>query len=596
MSSTLRVLFALFLGAVVFVSVTGFMGGSRSYVAGAASSLLAWKGQINHPTTYGIASTILFLGLTFSLMLVKKAAPSYGDARWAKLSDLEGFGLTKKQGLLFGHAFKTSFIKALFGTKYKATLRMDEPLSTLILAPPGTGKTAGVCVPNLLTCENSMLIYDVKPELFDMTSKARQNMGHKVLRFDPTRSDTSQWNPLAESELPDDWNEIVIYVKRIASILYVPPKGGGDSFFVDAAKSVFNFFALYLIWKNGETTFSDIIEESLNTADVQLHIAALLEAGRSASSEGEPKPEDNSELDALREMAGDDPELLALLESTQTEEDEPEEPKKTDQIESKFGDMPLIISMEGNALVAKAEKEFGSVFSTYKNAMDVFTDPRVKHALSGSDFNAFSFRHTPLSVYFTVKANDAAMYAPISRMMFEITMGQLMSVMPDKKKDRKVTLMLDEFIRLGKLEAILKAPALSRGYMVNTVFIAQDRGQIKELYGEDGLSEIDSTAAYSMVLQQNNLNTSKFYSEKIGKTTRDKKSVSGKKNEILQSDNVSTSAEGHPLVMPEEIGQLPFGDAILLGQGFNSTPVAVNLPFFFEDPKLKKLLGSIEEQ
>ncbi len=52
----------------------------------------------------------------------------------------------------------------------------DAPLSTLIIAPPGSGKTAAVAVPNLLNVPSSCVVLDIKGELFDLTAGYRQQV------------------------------------------------------------------------------------------------------------------------------------------------------------------------------------------------------------------------------------------------------------------------------------------------------------------------------------------------------------------------------------------------------------------------------------
>ncbi len=73
----------------------------------------------------------------------------------------------------------------------------DAPLSTLIIAPPGSGKTAAVAVPNLLNVPSSCVVLDIKGELFDLTAGYRQQvLKNKIFVFDPLGNDnTLKFNP-----------------------------------------------------------------------------------------------------------------------------------------------------------------------------------------------------------------------------------------------------------------------------------------------------------------------------------------------------------------------------------------------------------------
>lgn len=56
----------------------------------------------------------------------------------------------------------------------------------MAVAPPGTGKTSGLIVPNLLKVPNSSFVLDIKPELEEPTSTCRRELlGNEVLIFNP---------------------------------------------------------------------------------------------------------------------------------------------------------------------------------------------------------------------------------------------------------------------------------------------------------------------------------------------------------------------------------------------------------------------------
>ncbi len=46
----------------------------------------------------------------------------------------------------------------------------------LVVAPPGTGKTSGIILPNLFTVPNSTLALDIKGELYAKSAGYRKNI------------------------------------------------------------------------------------------------------------------------------------------------------------------------------------------------------------------------------------------------------------------------------------------------------------------------------------------------------------------------------------------------------------------------------------
>jgi type IV secretion system protein VirD4 len=461
----------------------------------------------------------------------RDGSTAYGNARWGKLADMKEMGLASQRGIILGLAFGHY-------------VRTSEPLSVLVLAPPGAGKTSGIAIPTLLSCGNSMIICDVKGELYSLTSKRRAQFS-RVLKFQPASADTNKWNPFDKAELPDNWSDIVIHVERVATILFKTEKSG--DYWVEEGRSVFVFYALYLIHKmltatdDAERPYVSIPEiraKALAEADVQGWIAQVLDQEQ---------------------------------------------------------DLPERVVQEGNSLVGKADKEFSGVFSTFKSKLNVFADDRVRNAMSGTDFNAQELRRERTSLYVMVKLVDMARLRVLLNLLFEMTAATLMSE-EAKSGEHYVTFMLDEFVRMGRLDIIKDMPALSRSYKLNVVFIAQDYGQIRELYGDAALTIFDSTTAYKVVFAQDEISTREKVSKFIGNTTRRRRSTStGRGKGILDagSRTESESLEGVPLVTPQDVGTIPKGRCIVLAKDYHNRPIKAKTAYWFKDPQMKKLVGSL---
>ena len=66
----------------------------------------------------------------------------------------------------------------------QAIPKIIEGKDLIACAQTGTGKTAGMVIPNLLLCDHSMIVHDPKGELYDLTGKVRANkLNHNVLLF-----------------------------------------------------------------------------------------------------------------------------------------------------------------------------------------------------------------------------------------------------------------------------------------------------------------------------------------------------------------------------------------------------------------------------
>lgn len=446
---------------------------------------------------------------------------SYGDSRAATRAEAKRMGLLSPNGIILGKA-------------WGQYIRFNEPLTVLVLAPPGTGKSVAIAIPTLLSTGWSFVVNDVKGELYDRTANVRRHFG-KVVRFAPAEMDSAKWNPLGASELPESWSEKITLVERIASRLYVVKDESDDSaHWPREARALFMFFALWLLWKEGAASLPGIRALAMSTNDVPGWIA-----------------------DSLDE-AGDE--------------------------------LPQRIREEGNGMLQKGDKEFGSVFGTFKSGLAAFADPVVSVVTGDEcDFSAKELRNGITTVYIKVAPEDIGRLAPLIRVLVEQLADQLLSRPWNKETEQRVTFLLDEMPRLGKLDTIINMPALSRGYGVNAIMIAQDYAQIEEFYGKVGVSKIDGTAEYHVIFQQSNLATAEAYSKRIGTTTRLK--VGHSKASGLKASaggSKSENDEGVPFLLPQELTDMDEMDAIILRKGNFTRPILAKQARWYMDPAMLK--------
>jgi type IV secretion system protein VirD4 len=61
---------------------------------------------------------------------------------------------------------------------------------------PRSGKTAGLVIPTLMNYRGSVVVHDVRGELYNATAEHRKEMGQKVIRFAPGEANSPRFNPL----------------------------------------------------------------------------------------------------------------------------------------------------------------------------------------------------------------------------------------------------------------------------------------------------------------------------------------------------------------------------------------------------------------
>ena len=474
---------------------------------------------------------------------------NYGSARFATPSDFEKMKINYNKGLVLG----CMDIKS----ENPKLIRATQPLSTLVVAPPGSGKTAGMIIPNLLSVENSCLVLDIKGELYEKTAGYRQKyFNNEIQLFSPFSWDnTLFFNPFDNSIVKDmQYIHMKKLAEQIASTIFIGEKGQENDHWIVSAKTMFVFFAEYFMQKNKHTT-----------------LAQLAQA---------PKAD---YFDYLDEKFGEE----AMKE---TDEDDPDKPRERDYDVDTFKIWLKQTSFDKNidettrnqarAYSKAAENEFASIKSTYDTFMKVFSNPQVASATSKMSFAFEDLREKRLSMYVVVQTEDMEILAPLIRIFIETLFKKLMSGQENKDPNKFIYCFLDEFVRFGKMPFLLEAPALCRSYGLLPVFVTQSYEQIKKYYGEDDMNIVKNNSGYQVIFNMNSDKDAKDTSELIGDYTNIKISKSQGNMDLFKS-SISKSKEGKKLVTSQDLKNQDSNDILILVKGFFKLPIKAKVPYWF---------------
>jgi type IV secretion system protein VirD4 len=444
----------------------------------------------------------------------------YGYAKFIhNRKEILNMGLNFNNGIIFGR-LKNNGIKRLFtGNKYD-TLHTNEPLSTLIVAPTGTGKSAGFIIPTLLKgVRGSTVIFDIKGELYNKTHHTQEN----PLFLDPTmQEETIKFNPFAENQLPTE--NITGYISNASNIIFPT----SENYFVNSAKDLFDLIALYLINKNGWTSIPRIKNLISEDEDITQNLKTIKE-----------------------ELTDDD--------------------KTTTRIRNGINKMLQI---------SEAPEQFRGVIGSFNTQMSFFADEDIEYLLDCqySDINAEMLRKKKTSLYIRVKDNDMERLSPFVRLFFHSLVSDIISKAPEEE-DLQISLILDEFGNLGKISKLIKATTISRSYKLNQIFILQDLEQISFIYSKSEVSILESNTSYKIILKQNNLMTAQRFSDLIGNKT----DIRTSKSEGQKHTSKSSSEEGIKLVSPQDILNLHNNQCLVMVQGNFAKVIKADICWYFKD-------------
>ncbi len=483
----------------------------------------------------------------------------------------------------------------------------DAPLSTLIIAPPGSGKTAAVAVPNLLNVPSSCVVLDIKGELFDLTAGYRQQvLKNKIFVFDPLGNDnTLKFNPFDKRIVEKlDFNRKRRLVDEVGNTIFAEDGANKDPHWTQQAKNLFVFYALYDLCVHNTSTFFEIA-----SAPIKNYVPLINPQSRFYTELYECQSSDNGFVkengrymakveNGVKKMKPNvNVELLWYKQVAEQVYTDPENPKnydgsvnhleKDDQgnIIMKEGMLDPIIRNEANKWAKANDKEFASIKSVYSRFMQVFTSYQVKSATDSMSFEYEDLRADNISLYIKIAQTDIDTLAPLIRILLESIAKNLL-LKESKKFEERVYLFLDEFVRFGKLPFLLEMPALSRSYGVVLIFITQSNALIEKYYGREDARIVNSTVAYKVIFKMDDLEYAKQVSEEVGKMTRKTRSHSTEKGQLITGGTSIIGKEAWDLLSTQDIMNIDKDEVIILVSGHKAKPLKLKANYYFKNKEL----------
>ena len=494
-----------------------------------------------YPKIFEQAEYIMFGGLFAGFLLViiatliaesklKGNKYLHGSARWSNVQDIIDAGLVR---VTKGFGGKIQYIQpdihdpvvyvGAFRDKYNKFhyLTHSGPEHVLCFAPTRSGKGVGLVVPTMLSWGHSVVVNDIKGELWALTSGWRKTgLQGKCIRLEFAAKGSAHWNPLDEIRVGTEYE--IGDVQNLAQMI-VDPDGKGldgpDGHWKKTAFALYTGLILFVIYK------SKTVREMANPSPQdQKYLKANL-----------------STIDYLLANSGEIKKLWIEMAA---------HPNET-------------IRAAGKDMLDRPEEEGGSVLSTVKSHLSLYRDPIVAENVSDSDFSIRDLMNCkmPLSLYLISQPSDKGRIRPILRIFICMCMRLLVNKMLFEKGQAKkiyeyrLLMMLDEFPALGKMEIVQESLAFVAGYGIKCYLITQDLGQLYSAYGKD--ESISSNCHIQNCFPAIKDDTGDYISRMTGDTTvvREVKSRNGAGLNAKYSYSIQETQRR--LLTPGEVKSLP---------------------------------------
>ena len=317
----------------------------------------------------------------------------------------------------------------------------DDATSLVTIGPPGQGKSTCHADYNILTYEGSMVVLDIKGELYRKTHRNKRAQGFQVIRYAPDQEGGARYNPL--DFIDPTKKEAAFLACRQLSELVIPhnPKAR-DQHWDDSARDVLTLFFAEAVFSGDPTTRTiSTVLDGLSKAgkDRSFHLAMLSGLG------------DELQLPAMRRAA--------------------------DRL---FG------------LSGQDSKQLDGFYSSVSTRTNLFDNPLIERSMQASDWSPKTLRDQKTVIYITVQPDMLTTLAPLLRMMLSQHIGALRASLPSRDS-LPVTFFLDEAPQLGFIKAFKEAIETGRGYGIRLWLMGQSLGQFRDAYGEHG-SPVDMCA------------------------------------------------------------------------------------------------------
>lgn len=445
----------------------------------------------------------------------------HGDAHFASLREATKFGFLAKTGLIIGD-FKNKL------------LRVDVKSHVLIFAPSRSGKGVSQVIPNALSWNGSLLVTDIKSEVFYYTAGFREQHGNDVYLFSPSAADgrTHRFNPL---DLVDRYNQTkrVTQLQQILHIL-MPDVGGDNQMWVSEARSLALGLLLYIADTDRPFTIGELKDIIKGTPNLSTYLEKIL---------------------------------------------------KGSVIGTNMVDIDPLCYQNINNFVDKAEKERSGVRSQLISSLNLWDDPMVRAATDTSDFDIRQMRKRPISIYIGIPVHDLNRLKPLVNLFIQQFISELTDHLPTNNEPCKVLCILDEFCNLGKMDVIKQGASFLAGFNVHLMAIIQNIAQGYEIYGKDGFDSFVSNTDYKICYYQNDVTGSEFVSKLLGNKTIQSRSHSHKGFFAQTNSSFSDSYILKPLLTPDEVLKFPKDEAIAIVSG--GFPIRYKRIIYYTDPRFK---------
>lgn len=529
------------------------------------------RGRLQQPVfqrSYIIACGVFIVGMGIAAVIVLSGKlTTYGDAHFQDRRELKKNRMLAEfgAGLLFGRFIapprmsgnrelkitgRSSVLKKWFPKYHYDNLspfissHYDTFPNALMVAPTGAGKTVSYVVPTCLTFPGSMVVLDVKGEIFEKTSRHRKATGDDVFRFAPLdfKHPSHQYNPIHRISRFDNQDQQYTEMDKLSGY-FLQVEGGNAESFLNGGRQLFVAAGMLAI-QRGNPTMGEIY--------------------RILYGDGSEEDRSKTQEDRLNELA--------------------EEVNHT----------------HSRATFAKyagyEDRIRTSYFSVLEGAgLAGWTNPRVEKVTRKNEIDFSTIRAKSQSVYLCVNSDDIPIISSLIRLFFTELVAYLRGAGPlSEAEPHPVLIMLDEFDQLGHMPIFVKAIKETRGNGGRISIVTQSIPGLSTIYNEHEQQSLAANCGMKIYITANERTTAEAIETDLGLRTGLSTGYSVDRAGLsFGRGNISHSAEQRPLMTASQIRKLDASRVILIPE--KQHPILAERIEYYRDPALQPIYDAQEQ-
>ncbi len=482
---------------------------------------------------FSLIAPLVAIGGGLIYLFNKEDKEIFGNARWASVFEMKKAHMLDKSGVFLG--------------KYRGfTVCAGGEGNMLVVAPAGSGKTAGVIIPTLIrltsiqerTQQESFVGFDPKDEMSRRTAGHLQKNGYKCFIWRPGERGeetggkvfTHRYNPI--DFVSRDKRLRIDDLEKIAAIM-LPVRPEQAPIWVASSRELFVAIQLYLL-------------------DTPSRPKTLGEMVRFCKR----------------------PNFIEWLKN---------------ELKNRVDELDRVCVENLNDFANKDYRLQSNILTDFLSYFTIFSNPLLDASTSHSDFDFRLLRKEKMAIYVAVSSNNITRYGDLIAVFFQQVLDFLL-MKEDINRETDpylVRFVLEELSHLGAMKQVQKTTGLARSYGVSYLGVIQDIPQLYVTYGYEGAKAFINSK-FRVIYALNDLDSAKLVSGWLGDTTVKQHSNSSQSGKMGGSQ---TQASTHrPLMSPDRIMKLNRNKIIVAIEGAN--PVLINKVMWFDDPVLKKCVDA----